>query len=686
MAISFSRPDPSSPASVRDANFPTARRGFDQQEVRDFLRMVAAELARMQERERYLDQELRSMRHRRPPAPAELDEETVARLLGEETTRIVQAARESATAMRKRAEDVAERLLKDARDEAQRLRDDAEAETSRRRKDAESDAVAELEMAKQQGREMVEEARAYRERVLSELSRRRDLARQQIDQLVHGRDRLVQAFERARLVAADVVAELAPLGELNEYVNLSPTTGPVPVMIPASRLAEMSSISDDALAARAAADPDDPALDPNGHDGGGVVRSDSTRAIDVRLASRTGDVASEAVEEASTGPVDVTSSPGAGQPAENERAAPVAPSPTAGQGATVLQFPDRRADQVVVAPGSEAEVEVDDGAGDESESTVPEPTSVDADLDPGSDADSDADVDGVAGTIDGAAPASVEAADEVDDDDITANDVDDLFARLRADGVGEPTAPADATEPDTEASTGASTEATTTGEQDQPPSPFDLRDEALTPLIVRAARRLKRVLADEQNDVLDRLRGKAPVSSVDDVLPERQAHAAAYLEAVAAELLAAARSGGESMRDLDPAFDAGVVDALASTRDLLASDLVASLRDRLAARLGDGGDREELATGARAIYREWKTKHIDEHLDDLLRHAYARGAFAALGDGEQMRWMFDPSVGACSECEDNTLQGAVAAGTAYPTGHVGPPAHAGCRCLLVRAT
>ena len=38
-------------------------------------------------------------------------------------------------------------------------------------------------MAKQQGREMVDEARAYRERVLSELARRRELARQQIEQL-----------------------------------------------------------------------------------------------------------------------------------------------------------------------------------------------------------------------------------------------------------------------------------------------------------------------------------------------------------------------------------------------------------------------------------------------------------------------------------------------------------------------
>ena len=98
-----------------------------------------------------------------------------------------------------------------------------------------SDAEAELAMAKQQGREMVNEARAYRERVLSELARRRELAREQIEQLMHGRDRLMQAFERARVVAVDVVAELKPLGEPNEYVNLSPTTGPVPVMVPNTR-------------------------------------------------------------------------------------------------------------------------------------------------------------------------------------------------------------------------------------------------------------------------------------------------------------------------------------------------------------------------------------------------------------------------------------------------------------------
>ena len=73
---------------------------------------------------------------------------------------------------------------------------------------------------------MVEEARAYRERVLSELARRRELARQQIEQLVHGRDRLLEVFERARLVAVDVVAEISPLGSPEEYVDFAPPTGP----------------------------------------------------------------------------------------------------------------------------------------------------------------------------------------------------------------------------------------------------------------------------------------------------------------------------------------------------------------------------------------------------------------------------------------------------------------------------
>ena len=84
MAISFSRPDPSSPQAVSTANFTMARRGFEPDEVREFLRMVAAELARLQERERFLERELRSAQRQTPSMSVALDEEVVTRLLGEE--------------------------------------------------------------------------------------------------------------------------------------------------------------------------------------------------------------------------------------------------------------------------------------------------------------------------------------------------------------------------------------------------------------------------------------------------------------------------------------------------------------------------------------------------------------------------------------------------------------------------
>jgi DivIVA domain-containing protein len=187
MAISFSRPDPSSPSAISSANFTVARRGFDQAEVRDLLRMVAAELARLQERERFLERELKTAQRAVPNAAVALDEEVVTRLLGEEATKVLQAAREAATQIKLRAEDNAARLVREASDEAQKLREEAELESARRRHDAGIDADAELEMAKQQGREMVNEARSYRERVLGELSRRREAA--SADRAAGGRSR-----------------------------------------------------------------------------------------------------------------------------------------------------------------------------------------------------------------------------------------------------------------------------------------------------------------------------------------------------------------------------------------------------------------------------------------------------------------------------------------------------------------
>ena len=235
MAASLSRPDPTSPASVAEAGFSTSRRGYQPDEVRAFLTAVASEMGRLKERERQLDAELRAEKAL-APEPVELDDVTVTNLLGEETLRVLQTARESANQIKVRAEENAARVMREAHDEANRLRQEAEVEAARQRHDAQSDAEAEVAIAKQQGREMVTEARAYRERVLADLERRTRVARQHIDELSNGRDRLLQVFERARLVAVDITTELQRVDGPDEYVSFAPTTGPVPLMVPAGKL------------------------------------------------------------------------------------------------------------------------------------------------------------------------------------------------------------------------------------------------------------------------------------------------------------------------------------------------------------------------------------------------------------------------------------------------------------------
>ena len=553
--------------------------------------MVAAELGRLQERERFLERELRTSQAKPDMASVELDEFTLTRLLGEETARVLTTARESAVEIRQKAEQSAAQMLTEASDEAARLREEAEVEASRRRSDAGADAEAELSMAKQQGREMVNEARAYRERVLSELARRRELAREQIEQLLHGRDRLMQSFERARLVAVDVVAELQPIGEPDEYVNLSPTTGPVPVMVPNSpRPVEAS-----------------------------VVRSEIAEPVET---------VQEIDDEQVTETVEITETVEMAETVEEGM-----------EGDPIDGIVETATSHEVVEPAEEEVAEEE--------------------------------------------PA--EARDDV---------VVDLFARLRADSsfvvVVDPVDdPVDDPVPDT-SNLGDSNLGDAPGELDavNEATPFDQRDADLTPLIVASAKRLKRVLADEQNEVLDALRRREPVHELSDLLPSPADHLARFRVAIVDDLLAAANAGASlvtpgrvariSKADATKAAQAG--DAV------LDEWLIVPLRERLDRCVAEGdGDNAGIAKRVRAVYREWKTQHIDQRLDDVIRAAHGSGLFALIESGTAVDWVPDPSHVACADCNDNTLGGAVAAGVAFPTGHLCPPAHLGCRCLLLPA-
>jgi len=121
-------------------------------------------------------------------------------------------------------------------------------------------------------------------------------------------------------------------------------------------------------------------------------------------------------------------------------------------------------------------------------------------------------------------------------------------------------------------------------------------------------------------------------------------------------------------------------------REQLATSLVLPLRDRLDRAVAETAeDVDEAVRSVRAVYREWKTQHIDDQLEDVIRLAHGVGVLAGVAPGTSLCWMVDPNGPPCPDAEDNALAGAVAAGASYPTGHVLAPAHAGCRCSLARA-
>ena len=63
--------------------------------------------------------------------------------------------------------------------------------------------------------------------------------------------------------------------------------------------------------------------------------------------------------------------------------------------------------------------------------------------------------------------------------------------------------------------------------------------------------------------------------------------------------------------------------------------------------------------------------------------AFTHGLFDAAPSATGFRWIVDDGGTPCPDAEDNALQGEVAKGDPFPTGDMYPPAHPGCRCLIV---
>ena len=171
------QPDPSDPAAVASAGFSNARKGFDPDEVRTFLTAVGAEIERLKTRLARTESELAVARSNGGDL-GQLDDETVARMFGDETASVLRAAREAATQIRVRAEQVASELVEEATGDAARIRESAEEDASRRRSEAAAAATDEIEAAKREGRDLLDQARAHQDQLEAAIKSRKADARQ----------------------------------------------------------------------------------------------------------------------------------------------------------------------------------------------------------------------------------------------------------------------------------------------------------------------------------------------------------------------------------------------------------------------------------------------------------------------------------------------------------------------------
>ncbi len=297
----------------------------------------------------------------------------------------------------------------------------------------------------------------------------------------------------------------------------------------------------------------------------------------------------------------------------------------------------------------------------------------------------------------GAEPEAIEATEDDEGDEGEAGPyVDELFARIRAGRPGsggaapEATAVAEAVavavpedEADDEPEAGDEPEAERGREVEDDPEVVVLRerDAVLAAVERELGRRLKRVLADEQNEVFDLLRRGRSVTFA-DVVPAGDEHADRFAIAATPDLEAAAAHGASRVGG----------DLAVSCDDLAGSlgrSLVDPLRHRIERSFDDcDGDMEEVTERLRALYREWKGQHIGAAVRHYTAAAYAWGAYDAAPEGAKLRWLVDRTGESCPDADDNALAGPVAKGTPVPhrgsllagASRLPVPGRAGRRC------
>ena len=175
------------PEAVEKADFGTVRRGYEPEPVRSRLREAAQEIRRLNGLVASLQERIAEFE---ATPPERLETARVVEALGDEAARVLQAARDAAQERFERAEAESDEIIGKAR----------------------AAAAAIVEQGQEQGQEAVAEARNVRERILSDLAYKRHAHRVEVEQLRVIRDRLLEALSICREGLDGWISDLDQVG------------------------------------------------------------------------------------------------------------------------------------------------------------------------------------------------------------------------------------------------------------------------------------------------------------------------------------------------------------------------------------------------------------------------------------------------------------------------------------------
>ena len=601
-----------------------------------------------------LRDEVRSLQESLVQEQAEPDEAALTEQLGQEAGRVLTEARSAAADRLAEAEAEAADIIAAAEElhaersraadaEAERVRAAAVAEERRRleaaddeagtirdraRVDAESiraDAGVDQQAADAEGARIIREAELTRRRILEDLARRRTAARRQIEQLRAGRERLLASHEVVRRALEEISEELnismsearaaaetaghnvseSTLEEIEAEIETAKLaglldTGPLPVVTPKANrpvakdpepTMELAPIVADAKAEEPAApeaseEPEAP--ETTAPEIAEVEATDEaveeTDAADDERADATAAEVAEPAEVPSQERPDIgrsadADSDEAGATDADGPLAEVVSLTAARQDVDTDRHPANRRPPKKPDPDPEPVEVLEPVAVEEPEpepeiepdvaELEPEPDVAELEPEPEPEPEIEPDVAELE-------PEPEPEPDAVEEEDEDPTRVDSLFARMRQTQDAAVVA---------EAAEGDSSPAADAAPADGP-DPRRLTDEV--------GRKLKRVLADEQSDVLSTLRGGADDVGLDELLGSEADHRIRYWSVTEAVL--------------------GATAAQAPDAEAEVGRMVDGIRRRVDGCLTDvAEDRDAVIDRLRSVYREVKTQRIGEH-------------------------------------------------------------------------